>query len=257
MKGDYQFIVASFFLLCGVTVHAQFTTGMGVDIAFLNTNEAYNYNLLVYNENETTDLYRVDNTLGSTAKGLMVRSFGGQFENPKKFAFGYSLEIGYQHFASRSRLIYRESSTTNADSIVNALDGSAYKLNYHVIRFNHFLDFHWNPSEKIKITNSIGVGLGAIVNVSSNSLGFDGSVVNTNHPVFRLHYQPQITEKYEGFALTYFGSIDIFGKQLFTKAQPYEAPDARIPFSAIRFNAIGIRLVPYFERKKEEILLLE
>ena len=232
----------------------QFSNGIGYDLSFLNTEQEYDYNVYVLNENETIDLYAVNSRLGAISHGIMLRSFGGQFTNPKKVSLGYSLEIGYNFFSSKSKLLYRESSTNFRDSIVNAFDGLAFRTDYHAIRFDHFFDVHWNVSETVKITNSIGVGLKAIVSGKAQGIDFGGTrkgtIISTNHPLLRLQYQPQITERYKRFSLTYFAAVELFALPLFTKPSVHEVPDQRIPFSAIRFNSIGIRFIPHPKEKE-------
>ncbi len=257
MKGKTFFVLISL-ILCGVTTsYGQFTTGAGYELSFLKTKEVYVYGLQVFNKNETSDLYRVQNEIGVASHGFCIRSFGNQFTNPKKVTLGYSLGLGYRTFSSRSKLNYRASSTTYQDSIVNDYDGFEFKIRYHMIRFDHFFDIHWNPNSTIKITNSIGVGLSAIVKASSPDLGFDGTVINTNHPILRLLYQPQVTEKYERFSMTYFASVELVAFSLFNKPGIYDMPDLRIPLSKLRFNTIGIRISPHVKEKKKEELSRE
>ena len=104
--------------------------------------------------------------------------------------------MGYQYFTSKGKFLYLESSTHDADSIVNFFDGFTFESNHHMVRFDHYLDMHWNASPTVKITNSIGVGLTALVRGASPNLEIDGTMINTNHPILKFKYQPQITEKY-------------------------------------------------------------
>lgn len=247
-----RFVFFILLLQMGSFSYGQFVVGAGYELGFIQTENEYNFNVLVYNDNETFDFYSVQSELGAVSHGVMGRSFGGQFLNPKKVTFGYSLELGYQYFTSNSKFLYRESSTSYADSIVNFFDGFTYKSNYHMVRFDHYLDVHWNPSSTIKITNSLGVGLTALVRGASPALDFDGTMVNTNHPIIKFKYQPQITEQYKGFSLTFFASVDLFAFELFTKQTQYETPDYRIPLPKLRFNTIGIRFVPDPKKPKEK-----
>lgn len=251
MRQRLVFLVFFFGIMLSNAGYAQFSIGVGPDVAFMPTSNAYNYNVLVYNENETSDLYGVRSHFNPVSAGFSARSFGYQFIKPKKLTFGYSLEIGYRYFSSHSDFFYRGSSTADPDSIVNLFEGYAFETHYHTLRFNHFFDVHWNPTETIKITNSIGVGLGAIVLGKSPGLSFDGTIVNTNHPIVRFLYQPQITEKYEKFSMTYFAAIQLFAFPLFTRSSVYETPDFRIPYEKIRFNALGLRFVPHFKVKEK------
>ncbi len=246
MRGVFLFLFFSIVL----QVNGQFSIGIGTDVAFLRTEEVYNYNLLVYNENETAQMYRVRNELNPVSNGIVLRSFGGQFLNKKKLTIGYSLEIGYHYFSSKSNLAYLGSSTLDKDSIVYDFDNFSFRTNYHALRFNHFLDVHWNPTDDVKITNSLGVGLGAIVRGNAPYVDFDGTMINTNHPIMKFSYQPQVTEKYKRFSMTYFATIDLFSMSLFTKEKPYDTPDYRIAYSKLRFNAMGLRFIPHLKEKE-------
>lgn len=246
----FAFLVLS--LHFASTSFAQFVPGIGYEMGFIQTEEEYNFNVLVYNENETYDFYSVQSQLGAVSHGVMGRSFGGQFLNPKKVTFGYSLELGYQYFTSKGKFLYRESSTRDTDSIVNFFDEFTFNSNYHMVRFDHYFDVHWNASPTVKITNSLGVGLSALVRGASPDLEIDGTMINTNHPIVKFKYQPQITEKYKGFSMTFFASIDLFAIELFNKQGPYQTPDYRIPLTKLRFNTIGIRFVPDPKKPKEK-----
>lgn len=251
MRQGLVFLAFFLGILLPNSSYTQFSIGIGPDVAFMPSGNVYNYNVLVYNENETNDLYGVRSHFKPVSAGFSARSFGYQFVNPNKLTFGYSLEIGYRYFSSHSDFFYRGSSTTDPDSIVNLFSDYTFETHYHTLHFNHFFDIHWNPSETIKITNSIGVGLGAIVSGKSPGLSFDGTIVNTNHPIVRLLYQPQITEKYERFSITYFASIQLFAFPLFTRSGIYEIPDLRIPYEKVRFSALGVRFVPHFKVKEK------
>jgi hypothetical protein len=252
MAVKIRFIFLILALQLGSISFGQFLVGAGYELGFIQTEEVYNLNVLVYNDNETYDFYSVQSQLGAVSHGVMGRSFGGQFLNPKKLTLGYSLELGYQYFTSKGKFFYRESSTTYADSIVNFFDGFTYQSNYHMVRFDHYLDLHWNPSSTIKISNSIGAGLTALVRGASPALEIDGTMINTNHPIIKFKYQPQITEQYKGFAMTFFASIDLFAFELFTNQTEHETPDYRIPLNKLRFNTIGIRFVPDPKKPKEK-----
>lgn len=249
-----RFIYLSLFVFFTNQIFGQNSFGLAYELSFLSANSAsYDYNAVVLNDNETIDSYNVRNQLGALSHGFSVRSYGRQFHSSKKTAFGYSLDIGYSFFRGSSDFLYLQSSTLNRDSIINDFD--RFKLNsvYHSVRFNHYLDFHWNPSADTKITNSIGVGISAIVKGSHRSLGFDASMVNNNHPILKFVYQPQLTEKYDKLSVTYFASIDLFAMSLFRSEQAYPKADHRVPYSNIRFNSLGVRIVP---RMKERKLLL-
>ncbi len=224
---------------------AQQSVGLGYEFSFLSTSEqTYNYNVGVYNKNETIDFYNVRNKMGAVAHGLSIRSYGSQFFKKQKIAVGYSLDLGYSFFQGESEFAYLRSSTSNRDSIVNLYDDLKFRSNYHTIRFNHYLDVHWNPSESTKITNSIGVGIAAIVKGSTKQLGYEASIINNNHPILKLVYQPQITERYEKLSITYFASIDLFAFSLFQTTTTHSILEQRIPFQKLRFNTIGLRFVP-------------
>lgn len=251
MERIYSCLIGVFFSLLS---YGQFTAGIGYDFLFLNPRvEDFTYDLIVVNENETRDLYTVRNDFGALSHGIGLRSFGGQFLNPKKFVPGYSLEIGYRYFSSSSDVLYRESSTTDPDSIVNLMGGLKFRTNYHLINFYHFFDFHVNLSEKIKLTNSFGLGIEAIVKASSPSAGYRAEIVSTNHPILKLNYRPQLIEKYERLSIVYFASIDLFAFSLFKNSDPYENTDFRIPFDQLRFNGIGVRFLPHFKEKEPEL----
>jgi len=249
LKIKFAFLVLALHL--GSNSHSQLVAGGGYELGFIQTEEVYNFNVLVYNDNETFDFYSVQSELGAVSHGIMGRSFGGQFLNPKKFTLGYSLELGYQYFTSKGKFLYLESSTHDADSIVNFFDGFTFESNHHMVRFDHYLDMHWNASPTVKITNSIGVGLTALVRGASPNLEIDGTMINTNHPILKFKYQPQITEKYNKFSMTFFASIDLFAIELFNKPGPNESPDYRIPLTKLRFNTIGIRFIPDPKKSKE------
>ncbi len=246
-------IITIIVFLCANSLQAQFVAGLEYSLAILGSNqERFQYQIVVANENETTDFYEVYNDLGAVSNGIGLRSLGGRFLANKKWIVGYSLGIGYNYFSSSAELRYNNSSTNNRDSIVNAFNGFEFSTQYHSINFSHFIDVHFNPSEKIKITNSVGIGLNALVKTRSKAVEFDGSIINTNHPLLKIQYQPQLTEKYNGFSMTYFASIDLFSIGLFTKPSEFEIPDKRIPFSNLKFNSIGIRFIPDSKLKEED-----
>lgn len=247
-----KYLIIGLALTLCTGLFAQFSTSIGVEGSLLNTKEDYVYGVSVFNENETMDFYVVNSDLGVTTQGLVLRSFGGQFMKNSGVTCGYSLGIGYRHFSSASEFTYVGSSTDDKDSIVNEYDNFQHKTQYHIIRFTNFFDVHWNYSETLKITNSIGIGFNAIVQAKSANLEFDGSIVNANHPILKLIYQPQITKAYKRFSMTYFASIGLFAVPLFTKPNPFDIPDERIPFEKLRINTIGIGFIPYFKKEEKD-----
>ena len=236
------------FLIGFICFHSygQFTIGVGAETAFLNTKLNYNYGLANYNDNETFTYYLVRNQLKTVSPNVSVRSFGRQFLSNADNTVGYSLEIGYQLFTVQSKLFYQNSSTANTDSIINLFDHFSFTTNYHLIRMNHFFDWHINPpNTNLKITHSLGVGFAAIVKYKSRKTTINVPVVNVNHPIINIKYQPQITEKYGDFAIMYFASISLFSIDLFTKPKLYQTPENNLPLSALKFNSIGIRIFFY------------
>lgn len=232
--------------------NAQFSFGGGYELsAIYSQSEFLNY-LQVYNENETWDLYRLNQNLGTLAQALSLRSYGRRFEKDDKWQLGYSMELGYRFFRSTGNLLYQGSSTSNTDSIVNLFGGLEYKVRYHVINFTHYFDIHYNASEKIKLSNAIGVGLNAIVRTNTPGAGFDGAMVSPNYPALVLNYQPQITEKYDRFYLSCFLNLNLFRYALFTKPTSlYEQPDTRTWLSEVRMHGLGIRVVPRIKAKPQ------
>lgn len=206
---------------------AQNTVGVGYELSFLNTAQLkYNYNLAVFNENETVDYYHVINQVGILAHGFTIRSYGKQFHAQKKMTVGYSLELGYRFFQSKSK---------------SSLTYMRNPINYNVVYFNHYLDWHWNLSESIKFTNSFGVGIAAITKGISKSLGHKAAVINNDHPIIKFVYQPQITERYEHFSVTYFCGIDVVSFSFLKNKYMHDY--GKIPFKKLRFNTIGLRFV--------------
>ncbi|WP_070137574.1 hypothetical protein [Crocinitomix algicola] len=233
----------------------QFTYGFGLENSFLKVNGEYHPWVSVYNENETVDLYRLRNQIGVSSQGFSLRNFGGQFLNTKDFSFGYSLELGYHFFKSQSQFVYIGSSTSDRDSIVNLYDDFKFHTRYHNVYVRNFLDAHWNLSETIKWSNSIGVGLHALVKYHAVNYGYDGSVFNTNHPIIKLIYQTQITEQYEDFSISYFANIDLYSFAIFTKNYNYSIPDFRIGYNKIHFNSIGLRFIPHFNKSDDQRII--
>lgn len=246
-----------FLLLSAHVVNAQFFFGAGYDLAAIHTNDTYESYLRVYNENETWDLYKMNQELGVLSQGVSIRNYGQKFESDQTWAAGYSIEMGYRYFRSKGQMMYQGSSTDHSDSIVNVLGGYRYKTRYHIVRFTHYFDVHYNPSEKVKISQAIGVGLNALVKVKTPGVDFDGAIISPNYPTLTFNYQPQITEKYERFYVSCFVHLNLFRIPLFTKpSSPFQQPDSRTWLSEIRMQSIGVRIIPrirqWQEKEKEE-----
>lgn len=244
MRRPLFFLVLLVSLYCKNN-YAQFSFGASYELSAIQTQSEFLNYLQVYNENETWDLYRLNQNLGTLAQGIGVRSFGQRFSNNNRWQIGYSMELGYRFFRSSGNLIYQGSSTNNSDSILNYFNNLNYKVRYHVVRFTHYFDAHFNVSEKVKISNSIGVGLNAMVKINTRGVSFDGAMVSPNYPALTLNYQPQITEKYERFYLSVYLNLNLFRYALFTKpTSAYQQPDTRTWLSEVRMHSLGIRIIP-------------
>ena len=229
---------------------SQFKIGYGYELSFLNAPKNEPFSLYAPNENETIDRYQTQPKLNPLAHGLVFRHTGGHFMHPNKWHLGYSMEVGFQRFTSEGKLVYLESSTTNPDSIVNAFDGLKFKTSYNAVNLIQFFDVHWNPNKSFKITNSVGVGLSAIVLTNTRKQTFSGSVVDVDFPLLKLQYQLQLTEKKEHFSTTYFMAVDLLKLRLFQLTQT-STHGSELPFNRLRFATIGIRISPNYKIKKE------
>lgn len=232
------------FVLGSGELSAQFSNGLSVETSYLKPIDQQYYWLAIYNENETYDYYRIQNDLGVGAIGLGLRSFGAQFLSDDDIQLGYSLGLGYTYFRSNGHFVYRGSSTNYRDSIINAFDDYHYPTNYHLIRLVNFFDIHWNISASIKLTNSFGFGIHALIKANSVGLDFDGAMINSNYPTFKWTYEPQLTESYERFSISYFASIDLFSSALFVGSNPPEPYETRYQLNQVVFNTFGIRIIP-------------
>lgn len=232
------------------TGFSQFKIGYGYELSFLNAPKNEPFSLYAPNENETIDRYQTQPKLNPLAHGLVFRHTGGQFMHPNKWHLGYSMEVGLHRFSSEGKLVYMESSTNNPDSIVNAYDGVRFKTFYNTVNLTQFFDVHWNPSQGIKITNSLGVGLSAIVLHKTPNQPFSGSIVDSNFPLLRLNYQIQLTEKHERISTTYFMSVDLLRLRLF-QLNTFYTHGSELRFDQVRFGTIGIRFSPHYKAKVE------
>lgn len=235
-------------------VTAQVVPSIGYKISFVNAqSQTYNYVISTQNENRTIDTYLVRSSLNPVAQGINIRSFGGQFLSNRKISFGYSLGLNYNVFSSKSNLIFIGSSTSNLDSLVNAYNDFDFKTIYHTIGIVNYFDLNWNMTNRLKLTNSVGFGVEAVVSASSARTNFNSSIINTNHPVFRLNYQLQITEKYKRVQLGYFLNVNLAGFNMFVNKNLI-IPDPRMSFANIRLNGIGIRIIP-IPKLKEPLII--
>ncbi len=229
---------------------SQFKIGIGYELSFLNAPRNEPFSLYALNDNETVDRYQTQPKLNPLAQGVVFRHTGGQFMHPNKWHLGYSMEVGFQRFTSEGKLVYMESSTTNPDSIVNAFDGLMFKTSYNAVNLIQFFDVHWNPNKAFKITNSLGIGLAAIVLTNTRKQNFSGSVVDVDFPLLKLQYQLQLTEKRELFSTTYFMAVDLLKLRLFQLTQT-STHGSELPFNRLKFATIGIRISPNYKIKKE------
>ena len=99
MRRPLFFLVLLVSLYCKNN-YAQFSFGASYELSAIQTQSEFLNYLQVYNENETWDLYRLNQNLGTLAQGIGVRSFGQRFSNNTRWQIGYSMELGYRFFRS-------------------------------------------------------------------------------------------------------------------------------------------------------------
>lgn len=245
------FYLGLFVLIRANVTYAQFNPGLDFNILVQNQLKLNEYSVTNYNENETFTDYKVSSLLNPLSFGAAIRNFGTQFQSEKKWCIGYSLGIGYHQFSTTSRLTFLKSSTANRDSIVANLHDAAFKTIHRTIFMSHFFDVHWNPSDRVKITNSFGFNITAMVQTKSLNTTISQRALTGNLPVFKLLYQPQITENYTRCAISYFAQFTVFAMDLLknSPSNKYVKLDAT-PFSSLRFNLIGLRVMPHLRLPK-------
>lgn len=231
--------------------YAQFNPGLDLNIVVQNQLKLNEYSVTDYNENETFTDYKVSSMVNPLSFGTAIRNFGVQFQSEKKWCTGYSLGIGYHQFSTTSRLSFLKSSTENRDSIVANLHDAAFKTIHRTIFMSHFFDVHWNPSDRVKITNSFGFNITAMVQTKSLNTNISQRALIGNLPVFKLLYQPQITENYARCSISYFSQFTVFSINLLknSPSDQYVKLDGT-PFSSLHFNLIGLRLMPHLKLSK-------
>ena len=152
------------YLSISTNLSAQFTPTFAYKASAIKLDSYYyKSEIIVRNPNDTYDYYIIHNYIDPIAHTISLRSFGKNHLEDDKINFGYSLGIGLQHFRSSSTLQYNYSSTTYQDSIINALDGYTYNTNYTMVFSNHFIDFNWNVSDKVRLSQSLGFGIFALM----------------------------------------------------------------------------------------------
>lgn len=240
----------SFFVLTKV-LFGQFSPGVEFDVGFLAKDKLESYTISDYNKNETITVYKVDNELNGTWSGVSIRNFGSQFTSKNKYSIGYSLGIGYRQFKTSSRLSFVSSSSSYRDSIISRLHHARFQTKYQIISMNHYLDFHWNASETIKISNSLAFNLSTIVRFTSPNTTIRTASIKGELPLFKLFYEFQITEKYKRCSISYYSVFDIYSFELLKKsASNNQFKSVHTPFYSLRFNAIGLRIMPHLKRAK-------
>lgn len=230
---------------------AQLATGIGYKGAMINASVLdYQSRLTVWNSNETTDTYAVNNTIGAAAQTLSLRSYGKKYFYDQKFKAAYSLEIGLQYFSSRGQFLYESSSTTYADSIINAYNGFAYRTDYTTVYFNHFADFYFPLKDDLRLVISAGLGINALMRAKSKEIP-RASIIDTDFPVMATStLEIQLLEKYKKHDVGYFISLNIYNLALYSwKDEDLEYGDERLKFSSLRFNGIGLRWIPHPKQK--------
>ncbi len=240
-----------FVLYISIPSFSQFTPSLAYKASIIDVeSHYYKSSIIVSNPNDTYDYYIVHNDLNPVLHTLSLRSFGKKYLVDKTFNFGYSLAIGLQHFTSSSKLLYDYSSTTYRDSIINAFNGYTYRTNYSMVFSTHFFDFNWNISERIRFSQSIGVGFVALMRAKSRNVA-NSSIVDNDYPIMlSISYEPQILEKYEKFDVSYFLSFNLFNLGLYNWKDDDQAYwDTRMKISDMRFNGIGIRFFPHMKLK--------
>ncbi|MCG8575456.1 MAG: hypothetical protein MI810_11275 [Flavobacteriales bacterium] len=235
--------------------YGQFVPSVGTKLYHIKAGDNYQkYRVAWYNEMDTYDFYTAHNHLNPMGVGINVRSFGGRFLDSSKFKLGYSLELGFQQFRSKTNFIYEGSSSAHPDSALNAKEGFTFYSDYTTVYFTHYLDFNWNLTTKLKWTNSIGVGLAAMFRSTARDFPFrEASFIDNDRPVIlTTNFESQITEKYKRFDVGYFVSLGLFSFPLFNDDDPeVDQIDNRTKLSEVRFNAIGIRIIPHPRLKKK------
>lgn len=238
-------------LFIGTAVFGQFSPGLELDCGFLTEQKLNKTSVSDYNKNETRTYYSVYNELNPTWVGVSIRNFGSQFTSKNKNSIGYSLGIGYRQFSTISRLAFAGSSTTYRDSIVSRLHGAKFRTKYQMLTMDHYFDFHWNATETLKITNSIGFNLSTIIRITSPKTNINQSAINGELPLFKLFYQLQVTEKYQRCSVSYFALFDLYSLELFKSTiNEFHAKSDNTRFSSLHFNAIGLRIMPHLKRAK-------
>jgi len=245
-------LIGSLWIFTSVTAaYAQFSPGISCELSFPIANNDFSYAVAALNANESITYYEISTNLNPTASGFSIRNFGRRFDSKQKWILGYSLEIGYRKFSTNNRMAFSSSSTQNNDSIVRNYNGFQFKTDYNALFTSHYLDVHFNPTDKIKITNSFGLSLAAIVRSDSRKTNVPGKGVESNYPILKVIYQPQITEDYERVSISYYANFDCFSWDLFQSgAKGFTSELNGIPLSKIRFNGIGVRIVPHFRPEK-------
>lgn len=245
-------LIGAFWLFTRVAgVFAQFSPGISYELSFPTANTDFSYTVMAFNENETFTFYEISTNLNPTASGVSIRNFGRRFDSKQKWILGYSLEIGYRKFSTNNRMAFSSSSTQNNDSIVRNYNGFQFKTDYNALYTSHYLDVHFNPTDKIKITNSFGLSLAAIISSDSRKTNVPGKGVESNYPILKVIYQPQITEDYERVSISYYANFDCFSWDLFrSSTKGFLSETNGIPLSKIRFNGVGVRIVPHFKPEK-------
>ena len=241
-----------FLLFCCIMsfiVQAQFVPSVGASIAAVDAGiRDYTAIGSVYNvSNETYDYYYIHNTLGPLVGDVNLRGFGRNFLSDARFRPGYSLEIGLKQFRSEGIFVYNSSSTNDPDSILNRYDNFHFRTDYSMAYFKHYFDFNWNLNDKIKWTNSLGLGIMAMIRAKARDIN-DASIIDNDRPVvLNFAYQCQFTEKYELFDVGYYIAIDLFALSMFKEDEVF---DPRIKLKDIRFGGFGFRLIPHPKKKK-------
>ncbi len=245
------FCIGLFMLFVANTSCSQFNPGLEGNFHFVNELKLSTYNVRDYNENETFTDYKVKTELHPISMSLGIRNFGTQFQSQNKRCIGYSLGIGYHQFSTTSTLTFVNSSTSNRDSIVARLHNGQFKSIYRSIFMSHFFDVHWNSSDRIKITNSIGLNITVMAQTKSLNSNISQRALVANLPIFKLVYQPQITEIYARCSISYFAQFTLFATDLLKKSpsNQYVKPIGT-PFSSLRLNSIGLRFMPHLKPPK-------
>ena len=247
------------FLFVSLNGFSQVVPSLGAKFYHIKAgNNYYTYNVAWYNNiNETYDYYTAHSSLSPLGAGAELRGFGRQFMDSSKVNIGYSLGIGINQFRSSTYFVYFGSSTADPDSIINDHGDFEFNTYFSNLYFYNYLDIHWNLSDKVKWSNSIGVGLLAMVRAKARDFPeHDAVMIDNDRPVIlSFAYETMITERYKRFDVGYFISFTPFGIPLFDEdADNYLGADNRHKLSDVKFNSIGIRFLPH--PKKKKILVL-